>query len=1364
MSAIGSPSTTLPAETDLDEGQLRELYDNEEIDRFLDLFSVRVTEVYVPKSRLNDQPRNAESGSTGHEPSSDTPSGGESTSDSLDSAAKVSIPVPSQPVYESSLQKAVRCWVIPILPPPRPPPQEFTLGGLRLTTERLFVALDPVYLPFLDHRLQITRAAELGDALSDKLLAPSFGMKETWRLFKIVTKSAKHRTKSSSKEKNRKSDGAVSPEKISALDAASDDWDLEELKRTVLNLLQQIADFHERIKKFVVETCLNFHSTVTQHLSMAPPRIVVVLWHTSIPPSERSRLPPPLGDVPTDADYAMELISKRLSSGLPVTPSKTNKKGKRVQAEAHYSDSQRTRESEPSSHSVDWKKWGDRAALGKSWADERLIHRKQLKQTTTAPDLPPRNVPSPSTIEPEQPVETHTYPVQHASGPGLVTLTTNDLLFTPLMSLDPKIIIPLPRIQSVKKTVCATLNDGEREEKFRWVGGRDELFARLVGMEGIRLAATLGSKSAFKKLPKRSILTADITQLCDLIAEPLEPLALRLSSNLLVGVARCFASLKKMVDEFRSTAVMDARLQMAQSSVRPSAVTLTANPKGVIALDFDALVVDWDEYLNIGDRHCTAMVSDDDGFELEDSETRSKRKKAKANPPAPQAEIPRTELHTLTEHYDHLLSASFDLSYHGSGNDAFGPSSSQVADFGLDDNIFAMSDGLDAGGLADELAQELGWVTPPRDEVNDFAMEETNIDVYMGFNQDKEPNTDHNALNPETPRKKLKRKGESRLAKGWLHNAPQDSLLKSSLSENLCASQPPIATPLHTASPTTSFSRLLLTQDDAPVPLQDITSEEQRRANTDVKKPKKTRLLLDARTELTDDELKTARAHYLQAQDLLRRGMDQKQMEKQSGRVLEEKVWGVPSCICAPALADFWQENFKVQVEARTGVLHIHPGDGNHPHKRRKFDKSANEAPVADQWLPEDFPQEAMDIDPVPGYEPTYIKAQDNMRSSEEPGQGRRVSREPSIARDLGIDFGTQIGDPGSQKSSMFPWDNAGGSSSSGAFGMPGSDHNVPVDHVEIRMRGSSQSRRDSSLVPSQVGSLAGGPGFSPAPIKRASQIVDEEDYAFEVVLTHFSSTPPSPNSTMSSPAVVAAKAALASIDLSSYDPEQSRLMDERCILVDEEDNAIGAMDKKTCHLMDNINKGLLHRAFSVFIFRPSDGKLLLQQRASEKITFPDMWTNTCCSHPLDDFEIEKVEKDQLGVKAAGSRKLEHELGIPQSQTPIDGFQYLTRIHYLAPSDGMWGEHEVDYILFMTADVTVTPNLNEIRAHKYVDKKELQAMFEQEGNSFTPWFKLIARDFLFGWWDELHQRKVNGKVSAKSLAGLVDGSKVVKMV
>lgn len=62
---------------------------------------------------------------------------------------------------------------------------------------------------------------------------------------------------------------------------------------------------------------------------------------------------------------------------------------------------------------------------------------------------------------------------------------------------------------------------------------------------------------------------------------------------------------------------------------------------------------------------------------------------------------------------------------------------------------------------------------------------------------------------------------------------------------------------------------------------------------------------------------------------------------------------------------------------------------------------------------------------------------------------------------------------------------------------------------------------------------------------------------------------------------------------------------------------------------MTNIDTGLLHRAFSVFLFN-SENKLLLQQRATEKITFPDMWTNTCCSHPLNTAS-ELIEEDQLG-------------------------------------------------------------------------------------------------------------------------------------
>ena len=111
---------------------------------------------------------------------------------------------------------------------------------------------------------------------------------------------------------------------------------------------------------------------------------------------------------------------------------------------------------------------------------------------------------------------------------------------------------------------------------------------------------------------------------------------------------------------------------------------------------------------------------------------------------------------------------------------------------------------------------------------------------------------------------------------------------------------------------------------------------------------------------------------------------------------------------------------------------------------------------------------------------------------------------------------------------------------------------------------------------------------------------------------------------------------------------------------------------------MSNIDRGLVHRAFSIFLFDPRTHKLLLQQRAASKITFPGMWTNTCCSHPLavPGETGATLAAAAQGAKRAGQRKLGQELGIPAAQVPVDGFDFLTRIHYKAASDGKWGENE----------------------------------------------------------------------------------------
>lgn len=214
---------------------------------------------------------------------------------------------------------------------------------------------------------------------------------------------------------------------------------------------------------------------------------------------------------------------------------------------------------------------------------------------------------------------------------------------------------------------------------------------------------------------------------------------------------------------------------------------------------------------------------------------------------------------------------------------------------------------------------------------------------------------------------------------------------------------------------------------------------------------------------------------------------------------------------------------------------------------------------------------------------------------------------------------------------------------------------------------------------------------------------------------------------------------AMPEVNTDNLDEQQVQLLAEMCILIDENDKKIGADTKKNCHLNENIDKGLLHRAFSVFLFNTED-KLLLQQRSDAKITFPDCFTNTCCSHPLS-TPLELEENNAQGVRRAAQRRLRAELGIPLEQVTPEEICYLTRIHYKARSDGIWGEHEIDYILFVQKNVTLNPDTNEIKSYCYVTQEELKQLLEKASKNeikITPWFKLIAETFLFKWWDNLH--------------------------
>jgi len=186
---------------------------------------------------------------------------------------------------------------------------------------------------------------------------------------------------------------------------------------------------------------------------------------------------------------------------------------------------------------------------------------------------------------------------------------------------------------------------------------------------------------------------------------------------------------------------------------------------------------------------------------------------------------------------------------------------------------------------------------------------------------------------------------------------------------------------------------------------------------------------------------------------------------------------------------------------------------------------------------------------------------------------------------------------------------------------------------------------------------------------------------------------------------------------------------------VDEDDNVTGSDTKRGCHARHQGEIPKLHRAFSVFLFNTSN-ELLVQQRSDVKVTFPNYFTNTCCSHP----RYNKVEMDGVeGAKIAARRRLKFELGIPEHTIQLENIHYLTRVQYWADSQSpVWGEHEIDYIFVCRQDVDLTVNDDEVRHTSYMSKDKLKGFLqiaEKENILITPWFKFIAESWLFDWWD-----------------------------
>lgn len=161
-------------------------------------------------------------------------------------------------------------------------------------------------------------------------------------------------------------------------------------------------------------------------------------------------------------------------------------------------------------------------------------------------------------------------------------------------------------------------------------------------------------------------------------------------------------------------------------------------------------------------------------------------------------------------------------------------------------------------------------------------------------------------------------------------------------------------------------------------------------------------------------------------------------------------------------------------------------------------------------------------------------------------------------------------------------------------------------------------------------------------------------------------------------------------------------------ILVDTDDNEVGTMDKMSAH-----RQGLLHRAFSVFVFN-SRGELLLQQRANEKYHSGGLWSNTCCSHPG------KGEETAVAV----TRRLREEMGM-QCNTDFK-FSFIYKIRF----ENELTEHELDHVYFGISDELPKPDPEEVGDWKYISLSKLEEEINKHPERFSAWLRICMPEVM----------------------------------
>lgn len=167
----------------------------------------------------------------------------------------------------------------------------------------------------------------------------------------------------------------------------------------------------------------------------------------------------------------------------------------------------------------------------------------------------------------------------------------------------------------------------------------------------------------------------------------------------------------------------------------------------------------------------------------------------------------------------------------------------------------------------------------------------------------------------------------------------------------------------------------------------------------------------------------------------------------------------------------------------------------------------------------------------------------------------------------------------------------------------------------------------------------------------------------------------------------------------------------EQVILVDENDSVQGTMEKMEAH-----EKGILHRAFSIFIFN-AKGDMLLQQRSLNKYHSGGLWTNACCSHP----------REGEATDAAAVRRLQEEMRFYTPLNKVFDFVYRSTV-----ANGLT-EHEFDHVYVGYHEGDINPDPLEVAGYQYLEMDKIGVMLQTQPELFTAWFH-IAFPKILDWW------------------------------